>query len=216
MQKVAKLVNLPEILEDVSLYSVSSDGARRVREMSPRTDYDSINRRKSVVYDSMRLISSQKGFSFNGWNDLGEIFAILKIRGSQISIEQAVDLAIFAKRVSDFRIFFKSEKNREDFPFLDAKVKAIPDLSPPLAEIEKIIDLKSCQIRELPTMKAIRAKITSIRNEITEIFKKFTTDSKFFGILQMRFGLFGSVDRFEAAKRLKCLQNCGIIEKERR
>ena len=31
----------------------------------------------------------------------------------------------------------------------------------------------------------------------------------------MHFGHFGSVDRFEPAKRLKCLQNCGIIKKEK-
>ena len=39
-------------------------------------------------------------------------------------------------------------------------------------------------------------------------------DSKFFEILQMHFGHFGSVDRFEPAKRLKYSQSCGKIKKK--
>lgn len=184
MQKVAKLVNLPEILESVSRFAVSSDGAHLIREMMPQTNPTSVAEKKSLVSDVMSLLGAQTGFSPEGWKSQSETFSLLKIQGSRISVEQAVDLAVFCQRVVDITVFFKSEETKSAFPFLANAVSALPPLTNPLEQIKSVVDLKNSRIRELPSIKSIRQKIESIREEIGKTFKNFTTNSKFLGALQ--------------------------------
>ncbi|MBQ5780788.1 MAG: Smr/MutS family protein [Spirochaetaceae bacterium] len=163
---------------------MSSDGARLTRELSPQSDFTSVEAKKKLVHDVMLLLRSSKDFSLEGWNPLENSFSLLKIKGSRLSLEQSVDLAVFCQRVIDFTNFFKSEEAKSEFPILSDRASSLPNLVLPLEKIKSVVDLKNSRIRELPSIKVLRQRIESIREEIGKTFKNFTTNSKFLGVLQ--------------------------------
>ncbi|QTQ13555.1 endonuclease MutS2 [Treponema parvum] len=159
----------------ISGHCVSEEGALLLRERTPLTDTKKINTLKLYGREWYSYLTSEKQAAMSSWNPVSEILPVINTPGAAVSQEQAFSLLQFCEAQKKVKSAIESAKDILNLENLSELVQTLPDLSAPYSQISSVID-KTGELKDLPCLRSIRARILSFKREINNLMKKYAND----------------------------------------
>ncbi len=194
----------------IASYCVSEEGKNLLCRTEPYTDIEKISELKNTGNEWLSYISSPRQPALSSWPEVKTIFPMLKTEGATLLQEQIFALLLFIFSIERVKSSIENAKDDLKLEKLSELVNSLPDMNQPKNEILNIMD-SSGQIKDLPQLRAIRAKITACKREITALMKKYTTNPDLSDVLESTVPAFRAERQVLAVKSSKRIAIKGII-----
>ncbi|MBQ0051439.1 MAG: Smr/MutS family protein [Treponema sp.] len=166
---------------------VSEEGKYRLLRREPFTSdqIEEISRYKALSSQWQKAITSKNPVHLHAWPEIFSFLKILKAEGATLEQDQLYSILIFCDSSLDLYSTIKTASK-------ELSLKSLLDLSETLPystlqqaqnAISRIID-KNGNLKDIPALREIRAKIASIKAEINSVLRKFTSDSTLNNVLE--------------------------------
>lgn len=174
-----------QIRDEAAAFCVSEEGLFAFQHREPSVNPEEIERLKSYSREWTAILHGTKSNPLSSWQPIYSFLKLAQADGATLEQEQCYALFLFcesAKKVCD-AVATAS---------LSMEVKGLEEVTSkiPLAElmqadfkISRVLD-KNGQLKDLPELRAIRAKIASLHGEIAAALKKYTSDSSLASVLE--------------------------------
>ena len=149
-------------------YTASQLGAARVEALMPSDDVTTVRQQQKLCSEAKTFHQFHGGIPLGGLKHIGSSLRHAAKVGSILDAEELIDIGKVARIPSDIHRAF-AKRNRDDFPHLCSIIDALPTFP---ALVEAIADCISPDAeildRASPTLRAIRRKLSSLRQNIHE------------------------------------------------
>ncbi|GHT48362.1 endonuclease MutS2 [Spirochaetia bacterium] len=167
---VFTLLEYNKILEQLASFAKSEEVADILKEQTPLTDSDQVDKLKAKVAALVKLMHESKDEPQAILPSVKEVFSKLKVEGAVITISEAFALGNFLKTGLAVVKWIENK----DFSLLPIDFSAGVSVGEKaLLEITKVID-SSGKIRETAEIRAIRGRIAAINRDLQSITTSFT------------------------------------------
>lgn len=180
---IAQELDFYRITETVSQLAASEEGRALLKQREAVSDTEQITKLKSLGREWSIYLNSTRPAAIHGWPSVGTVFPLLGIDGAQLSQEQLFTLALFCTAAQTAKTLIESAAEELDIPNLNSIAQEMPLLKEAGDMIFSVLD-KDGDVRDLPELRAIRAKIASLHKEIESCIRKYTSDPALNGALQ--------------------------------
>lgn len=180
---IAQELDFYRITETVSQLAASEEGRALLKQREAVSDKEQITKLKSLGREWSIYLNSTRPAAIHGWPSVGTVFPLLGIDGAQLSQEQLFTLALFCTAAQTAKTLIESAAEEMSIPCLDSIAKEMPSLKEAGDMIFSVLD-KDGDVRDLPELRAIRAKIASLHKEIESSIRKYTSDPSLNSALQ--------------------------------
>lgn len=180
---IAQELDFYRITETVSQLAASEEGRALLKQREAVSDKEQITKLKSLGREWSIYLNSTRPAAIHGWPSVGTVFPLLGIDGAQLSQEQLFTLALFCTAALTAKTLIESATEEMSIPCLDSIAKEMPSLKEAGDMIFSVLD-KDGDVRDLPELRAIRAKIASLHKEIESSIRKYTSDPSLNSALQ--------------------------------
>lgn len=198
------------IREIISGYCISEEGKYAFSKIEPFTDLIIIEENKNLSREWTNFISTTQPNPLSYWPPVFEIFKILRIKGSALNIEQVYSILKFIQSAEKVKTAIYNNNQELNLKNLTEKAENLPDLQKAKTEILQIISEKG-ELKDLTEIRAIQNKISALNSKIREIMHKFTSDQKYFDILESTIPVLKSNRQVLAVKSSRRSSIPGII-----
>jgi len=188
-KKTLEQLDYFRIRDTVAGFCMSEEGRSMLLERLPFTDRLEMERAKAEAAEWSAYIGSGAVPILSPWQAIRPLFPVLGVDEAVLELHQVYALGQFCRAVLHIKkALGGSEATQGGFdsfvlPRLSALANELPDVGAAESEIFKIID-NSGQMRDLPSIRAIRASIQAIRSSIDRLIKSYTSDSRLQDALQ--------------------------------
>lgn len=155
-------------------YCMSSEGKSFLSERLPFTSQTDIDSWKIPASEWKLYLDAGKTGAIRPWDACAHLFSKLKVEGAVLELEQAYALGQFTISVQHLKTSLTDVEL--NIPHLIDKAASLPPLDGARDAIFRIIDA-SGQLRDLAELRDIRRNISSIRRDIENTMKSYTSDS---------------------------------------
>lgn len=180
---VARDLDFYRMRDQVAALCVSEEGKQTLLERECVSDFAQIEKWKSVGSQWNRYLKSSHGQCLFPWPEVKNYFSLLGIDGAGLAQDEIYALGIFANNVERLRNGILSASGDINIPSLLELVNLMPDMKEAAEKIFSVID-SSGELKDLPQLRAARAKISSLQKEIEAAIRKYTTDPNLSAALQ--------------------------------
>lgn len=180
---IAQELDFYRITETVSQLAASEEGRALLKQREAVSDKEQITKLKSLGREWSIYLNSTRPAAIHGWPSVGTVFPLLGIDGAQLSQEQLFTLALFCTAAQTAKTLIESAAEEFEIPNLNSITQEMPSLKEAGDMIFSILD-KDGNVRDLPELRTIRAKIASLHKEIESSIRKYTSDPALNGALQ--------------------------------
>ncbi|MCR5724712.1 MAG: Smr/MutS family protein [Treponema sp.] len=175
------------IREDISGWCVSPEGKDALlhRDPLPPADHEAIIELKETGEDWMALMNdaqsaqaARSGTLLEGWQPVRQSLYLASAEGAALDTTQLYDVLTFSRSVLSVRHMVESRSPLLSLKRLPEKTALLPTQAALEAvnAIDRILD-KDGQLRDLPALREIRAKIAKIHADIEREIKRYTSDT---------------------------------------
>lgn len=182
-KKTLSEIDYYRIREEVSKYCLSLEGQKDLLSREPLSNIDEIENLKECSKEWEKLSSATRGQLVSAWDPIKPLIPIIKTNGAALSLEQVAALGQFLISVKNVKQVVGLHSEELELKKLKSYVDEIPDHEESEKKIFRIIN-PSGELRDLPEIVAIRAKIASLNQKIKNIMRTFTSDSKLANVLE--------------------------------
>ena len=171
------------IRDEIAGFCVSEEGAYMLSHLEPLSKSDEIEARKNLSREWFTYIHTARNNALNSWQPVFPVFKMISVQGAAVSLEQlhsVLQFCVAVKNVTDAVLNAEEELNLKSLASL---VRSIPDISIVYGEINRIMTSDG-QLRDLPELRAVRAKIAELNAKIKSILRSFTSGTKYADILE--------------------------------
>jgi len=182
-RKTLEQLDYYRIRERIASFCVSIEGKEALLKREPITDKEEGDNLRLLALQWHRLLHSLHPKALHGWEEIESLFSIVKVEGAALTTKQAFALLEFCLSASDVQNGVEAGSKEVDISDLLNLSTTLPDLTVPEKEIDRIVD-KSGEMKDLPEIRAIRSRIASLRKEIDNEIRSYTTDPKYSSSLQ--------------------------------
>lgn len=182
-KKTLSEIDYYRIREEVSKYCLSLEGQKDLLSREPLSNIDEIENLKECSKEWEKLSSATRGQLVSAWDPIKPLIPIIKTNGAALSLEQVAALGQFLISVKNVKQVVGLHSEELELKKLKSYVDEIPDHEESEKKIFRIIT-PSGELRDLPEIVAIRAKIASLNQKIKNIMRTFTSDSKLANVLE--------------------------------
>ena len=149
-------------------YTASQLGAARVEALMPSDDVATVRQQQKLCSEAKTFHQLHGGIPLGGLKHIGSSLRHAAKVGSILDAEELIDIGKFARIPSDIHRAF-AKRNRDDFPHLCSIIDALPTFPALVAAIADCISPDAEILdRASPTLRAIRRKLSSLRQNIHE------------------------------------------------
>lgn len=180
---VARDLDFYRMRDQVAALCVSEEGKQTLLERECVSDFAQIEKWKSVGSQWNRYLKSSHGQCLFPWPTVKNYFSLLGIDGAGLAQDEIYALGIFANNVERLRNGILSASGDINIPSLLELVNLMPDMKEAAGKIFSVID-SSGELKDLPQLRAARAKISSLQKEIEAAIRKYTSDPNLSAALQ--------------------------------
>ena len=180
---IAQELDFYRITETVSQLAASEEGRALLKQREAVSDKEQITKLKSLGREWSIYLNSTRPAAIHGWPSVGTVFPLLGIDGAQLSQEQLFTLALFCTAAQTAKTLIESAAEEFEIPNLNSIAQEMPSLKEAGDMIFSVLD-KDGNVRDLPELRTIRAKIASLHKEIESSIRKYTSDPALNGALQ--------------------------------
>lgn len=200
------------IRDDVARFCASEEAMELLKQRQPFTDSVQIEELKDLSREWDRILNSKSACSIKGWESIHSFLKVLKVEGSTLELHQLFAILQFTTSALDTITSINSASKTISLKKLLAISEVLPEseLSACKNEISRVID-KDGQLKDLPVIREIKAKISSIRSEIDSALKKYTSDSSLSSVLASNVPAFRADRQVLAVKANQRTRISGIV-----
>ncbi len=171
------------IQKKVASFCKSQESEEELLKERPLFKKDFISERKDLGREWTFYISKKGQSAIKPWPQVEDLFSVLNVQGSQLKKEELFALGLFASSVESLRSEAEIILQDENLPLLKKYIFDLPSLSEAKKAVFEILD-EDGQIKNLPSIRNIKAQIASLKNQIENALKKYTSDSTIKDALQ--------------------------------
>ena len=181
--EIARQLDFYRIREAVASLCISEEGKEQLLTREPSADEKEINTLKDMGREWNTYIHSSRKQAVSSWPPIAKIIPILGVEGAALLQEQIFALGLFCLSSCRAQDSITSASLEMPLPKLSLMASNMPSLKQAQNLIFSIIDT-SGELKDLPTLRAIRAKISSLQKEIENSIRKYTSNSALNNVLQ--------------------------------
>ena len=172
------------IRDSVARFCVSKEAMELMQQKQPLTDSVQIEELKDYSREWERILTGKNSSSLKGWDEIHGLFKILRVEGATLEQQQLFALMQFAFSATDAAASINALSKTISIKKLLALSETLPvsELTVCSNELNRVLD-KDGQLKDLPVLREIRARIASIRGEIDSALRKYTSDSSLTPVL---------------------------------
>lgn len=175
------------IREQIAGFCVSDEGKNELLRREPFTceKIAEITKYKTLSSQWQKALTSKNPVRLSGWTEINSFLRLLRAEGT--TLEQSQHYALFGFCESALSLYASLKTASKE-----VSLKSLLDLSENLPysslvsvqnAISRVID-KDGNLKDLPEIREIKAKIASIKAGINSALKKFTSDSSLSNVLE--------------------------------
>lgn len=187
--QIAQELDFYRIRDSIAELATSDEGKEILKTREACSDKNKIDYLKNLGRQWFLLLNSASNFKFSTWPPVKKFFKILGIEGSSLLQEEIFALGLFCTSSENARQSIFSASLEQEIPLLQNLVSSMPNLEKAKNEIFSVLDF-SGEIRDLPAIREIKNKINSIKKEIENSIKKYTSNSSLNNVLQSKVPVF--------------------------
>ncbi len=180
---VARDLDFYRIREVIAGKCVSEEGQTALLKRESCSDAQKLDVLKKMGREWGVFLHSSYPQCLSGWPAVADLFPLLGVEGSQLQQDQIFALGLFCRSVKKVCEGLSNASGDLELPSLSECVSNIPSVEKPDSLIFSVID-ESGQVRDLPSLRAIRNRISSLQKEIDSVLRRYTSDSSFTDSLQ--------------------------------
>ncbi|MCL2184783.1 MAG: endonuclease MutS2 [Treponema sp.] len=185
--KTETLLEYPKIMENVSSYAVSEEAAEIIKNSQPVYN-KSCEETKEIVSTIYLLLKTRADEPRSWLPSINFLIPKIETEGTVLDIDETLAIGLFIERASEIKKWIKNEREE---PETKGKIlllamledETCPNCAPVSKEIFKIID-KEGNLRDLPVLRAIKKRISSLEKDLKSTVTKYTSDDEYKRMLQ--------------------------------
>ena len=213
-RKTLEQLDYYRIREEISGFAVSEEGKAAILKREPLTQEknEEINSLKRLSSQWQKAIQSKNPLKLQSWGPVAPFIKLLQADGTTLEQEQLYFLWQFATSALDLYSSIKTCSSELSLKNLLDLAESLPysSLEQTVSTISRIID-KDGNLKDLPILREIRAKIASINNEIKVALKKYTSDASLNNVLESNLPAFRADRQVLAVKAGQKNRISGIV-----
>lgn len=203
-KKTLESLDFYRIREEISGFCVSEEGKNSLLRREPFTSEkaDEIKKYKTLCLQWQKFLSSKNPVRLSSWPEIYSFVKILKAEGTTLSKEQHYAILLFCSSALDLYSSIKTAGKELGVKALSdlCETLSFESLSKTYSAVSKIID-RNGELKDIPVLREIKAKIKTIQSEINSVFKKFTSDTSLNSVLE------SNVPAFRADRQLLAVKS---------
>ena len=180
--KTLEEIDFFRIREVVADYCITTEGKNNFLQKLPISDSEQIDFFKKCGIEWTRYLNVLHATPLKYWEPIKNLLPIIRMNGASLTLEQVHALSQFCVSVRTLKESIEKHKIELELNILSAECEKLLDLSETEKKIFRIITPDG-QMKDLPEIAAIRQKIAALNSKIKVIMHKYTSDSKYSGIL---------------------------------
>ena len=181
--KTLEEIDFFRIREVVADYCITTEGKNSFLQKLPNSDSEQIDFLKKCGIEWTRYLNVLHATPLKYWEPIKNLLPIIRMNGASLTLEQVHALSQFCVSVRTVKENIEKHKIELELNILSAECEKLLDLSETEKKIFRIITPDG-QMKDLPEIAAIRQKIAALNSKIKVIMHKYTSDSKYSGILE--------------------------------
>ena len=183
--KTAAELDFYRIRSLVAQNAASDEGREFFEGINPSTDFYEVERRKAMGREWNSYIGSTRPQAINYWPPVKNSFELLGKEGAQLSAAQFFSLAQFFTCCTKAVSLLQEASTELKIPTL-LKVSSSIDKSQLDMAAKKIFSVidSDGNVKDLPELREIRNRISSLRKEAENALRRYTSDTRLSGALQ--------------------------------
>lgn len=197
--ETARKFDFDRIREEIASLAVSEEGKQEVLERESSFDREKVEHLKDLGFQWHLYLNSQRPQAILNFPPVKYYFSILGIEGSALLQEQIFGLGLFAMYSQKARDLIISASQEIKIPDLWEEAEKIPSLETAANKIFSVIDING-EIKDLPSIRAIKNRIAQLHREIENALRKYTSDASMQSALQ------SNVPAFRADRELLAIR----------
>ena len=213
-KKTLEELDYYRIREIIAENCVSEEGKKELLRREPLTqkDGEQLNRLKTLASQWQKAILSKNPIRLEPWNEISSFLKMLQAEGTTLEQHQLYSLLLFANSALNLYSAIKSSATELSVKNLLSELEALPytSLTQTQEIISKIID-KDGNLKDLPILREIKAKIAIINAEIKSALKKYTSDTSLNNVLESNVPAFRADRQVLAVKAGQRNRISGIV-----
>ena len=213
-RKTLEQLDYYRIRDEIAGFCVSEEGKFSLLRREPFTRENSaqIDSLKTLSSQWQRAIQSKTPIRLQGWGQISSFLKLLQADGTTLEQEQLYDLMLFSDSALSLYASVKSSASELSLKNLLDLAEKLPYsvLEQSKSIISAIID-KNGELKDLPVLREIRAKIAQINSEIKNALKKYTSDTTLNSVLESNVPAFRADRQVLAVKARERNKISGIV-----
>ena len=183
-EKTQNLLEYPRIMESVASYAVSEEASEIIKNSRPVYD-ESAEKTKKIVNAVFNLIKTGSDEPRSWLPSIGTLIPKIETEGAVLDLDEAFAAGLFTERGTELSKWLskESEQETEGRKELLSILSDLPDCSDVAAQIFKIID-KEGNMRDLPALRAIKKRISSLEKDLKSAVSRYSSDDDYKRMLQ--------------------------------
>ena len=180
---IARELDFYRIRETIASLTASEEGKALLLQREPSDDEQLVERLKSLGSEWNVYLHSSRPQALSPWPPVHDIIPLLGIEGAALKQEQIFALGLFCLSQERVQNAIVSASLELHISTLGQLAQSMPSLANAQTEIFSIITT-SGELKDLPALRAIRARIASLHKEVENAIRKYTSDSSLNTVLQ--------------------------------
>ena len=181
--EVARELDFYRIREEVAGKCVSEEGHSLLLKRESSSDENQVERLKKLGREWDVYRHSGRAQCMHGWPEVKNLFALLGMDGACLAQDQIYALGIFCTSSEDASSALVSAGSEMEIPTLSEIASNMPSLKSAREKIFSVIS-EDGEIRDLPSLRNIRARIASLKREVDATVRRYVSDPSFSSALQ--------------------------------
>jgi len=187
-EKTLTLLEYPQITESVASYAVSEEAAKKIKEAKPvfTSGMEAVKAKVSAIHSIMNFCDDEP----RAWlPSIGFLLPKIEVPGAVLDLDEVLAIALFIERSGEIKNWIAKERSgfaeqeTDGRKELLAMLELLPDCTPAMAEIFKIIDREG-KLRDIPVLRAIKRRLESLEKELKAVVSHYSSDDEYRRILQ--------------------------------
>jgi DNA mismatch repair protein MutS2 len=208
--QIARQLDYYRIRETIAALASSEEGKAQLLLREPIDDEKEIELLRTLGREWNTCLHSSRPVTLSPWPPVAQLLPVLAIEGASLHLDQVFALGLFTLSVRKAQDTLTSASLELPIPELAKLAATLPSLQNSEHEIFSIIDT-SGELKDLPALRAIRAKIASLHKEIENAIRKYTSDSSLNSVLQSNVPAYRADRQVLAVRADKRSQIKGIV-----
>jgi len=189
-EKTQILLEYPKILENAAGFAVSEEAAIIIKDSKPFYDTGKAAEIKEIVYAIYTLIKSRNDEPRSWLPSIAFLLPKTETPGAVLALDEALAIGLFIERAAELTNWLIKDRGDKEQETRGRRMllamiggEALPGLEPAAAEIFKVIDREG-SLRDLPSLRAIKKRISSLEKELKTAVLRYTAQDEYKRMLQ--------------------------------